>query len=260
MERIEFIDTHVHLDDEAFADDFNQIVERMESDGVIKCIIPGIDSSNYQNVRECAAKLPNIAYEAIGVHPTSIKDNYKEELDFIYNNISDRHIAIGEIGFDGYWSKEHLNEQRVAFEEQIVLACEKDLPVIIHLRDATEQLFQSLDRLKGKPIRGVFHAYSGSSEMFERLRKYGDFYFGIGGVVTYKKASIAESLTKIPLERLVLETDAPWLTPVPFRGKRNESSYIKYIAEKIAEIKNDNLSNIANTTTKNALSLFNINS
>lgn len=259
MNKIEFIDTHLHLYDEAYDADFNEVLERMKSAGVIKCILPAIDSTVYSRQSKCAAKCAGYAYEAMGVHPTSIKEDYKDELEFALTKLYDKsnnYVAVGEIGLDGYWSKEFINEQVTSFKEQVVAASELDLPIIIHLREATEELFAALDELKGIKQRGVLHAFSGSSEIYERISKYGDYSVGIGGVVTFKNASVAESLTRIPLERVVLETDAPWLTPAPFRGKRNESSYLAYIADKIAQIKGVDIDKVSEITTKNALSLF----
>ncbi len=259
MNKLEFIDTHVHLYDEAYDADFNEVLDRMKSAGVIKCILPAIDSTIYERQSECAAKCSGYAYEAMGVHPTSIKADYKRELEFALSKLYSQRckfVAVGEIGLDGYWSKEFMSEQIIAFKEQVVAAAELDLPIIIHLREATEELFMALDELKGIKQRGVLHAFSGSSEIYERVSKYGDYSVGIGGVVTFKNASVAESLTRIPLERVVLETDAPWLTPAPYRGKRNESSYLAYIADKIAQIKGVDIDKVSEITTKNALSLF----
>lgn len=264
MDKMNFIDTHVHLYDEAFDADFNEVIERMKKEGVIGCVMPGIDIESFAREEDCARKCNGYAKMAIGLHPTSVKENYKEELNFVLDNLFSKKkidcgfVGVGEIGLDAYWSKDFINEQVYCFKEQIVAASELDMPVIIHMREATNYMFDVLDSLKGIKIRGVFHAYSGSYEMYERIKKYGDFYFGIGGVVTYKNASVASSIVNIPLEKLLLETDAPWLTPVPFRGKRNESTYLPYIAAKIADIKNVNISQVAQQTTKNAISLFSL--
>ena len=267
MEKLKFIDTHTHLYDVAFNDDFNDVIARIKNAGVEACILPGIDMESYENETLCAQKCRGFAFEAMGLHPTSVNDNYKVELDFTLDKLYTRnthndinkYIAVGEIGLDGYWSQEFLDEQVVCFKEQVLAAAELDLPVIIHMRECTDLMISTLESLKGVKIRGVLHAFSSSFEMYERLSKYGDFYVGIGGVVTYKNAQVAKSLENIPLERILLETDAPWLTPVPFRGKRNESTYIPYIAEKIAQIKGLNIEQVASKTTKNALSLFTLN-
>ncbi len=265
IDKMRFIDTHVHLYDEAFDEDFDSVVERMKNEGVIACILPGIDKESFDKENECAKKCEGFAKVALGLHPTSVKENYKEELNFALEKLyaasktNNKFVAVGEIGLDAYWSRDFMEEQLYCFKEQMLAAAELDLPVIIHTREATDYLFDALDSLKGIKQRGVFHAYSGSYEMYERIKKYGDYLVGIGGVVTYKKASIADTLERIPLDRILLETDAPWLTPVPFRGKRNESSYLPYIAAKIADIKNVNISDVAEQTTKNAISLFRLN-
>ncbi len=257
---INFIDTHVHLYDEAYDLDFNDVVERMMNAGVVKCILPAIDSSYYKRQEDCYNALNKMALMAVGLHPTSVNANWVSEYDFLCDKIHNHGVcAIGEIGLDGYWSKEYMNEQKEVFAMQLKLAEKNDLPVIVHLRDATEELFEVFDSLKGSKMRGVFHAYAGSFEMYERISSYGNFLFGIGGVVTYKNASIAKSLENIPLERIVLETDAPWLSPVPFRGKRNESANLQYIAEKIAQIKNSSIEEVSSITTRNAIKMFNIN-
>ena len=270
-----YIDTHVHLYDEAFDPDLPQVLERMKGAGVIKCILPAIDRSYYERQRDCAAKYPGYVFEAAGLHPTSVGKGWESELDWVRERLEERngtkktggqdpgaegeYVAVGEIGLDGYWSKEFLPQQMEVFREQLLLASRWDLPVIIHAREATEEIFKVLESLKGIPLRGVFHAFSGSWETFRRIGRYGDFKVGIGGIVTYKNAGIAGVLEKIPLESVLLETDAPYLPPVPFRGKRNESSYLEIIAGKIAEIKNCPVEEVARTTTENAEKLFKLN-
>ncbi|MCK9625308.1 MAG: TatD family hydrolase [Bacteroidales bacterium] len=256
---LEFIDTHSHLYDDDFTPDFDQVIKRAQSAGVIKCIMPGIDISNHNKMMSCTNRLKNFAFPCIGLHPTSVGENWEDELDFVKENIiNGKFYAVGEIGIDEYWSKEFISQQKEVFKQQIILAEKYDLPIIIHSREATEDIFDVLEKLKEKNIKGVFHAYSGSYETYERIKKYGDFKIGIGGVVTYKNAGIASVLKKIPLEEIVLETDSPWLTPVPYRGKRNESSYICIIAEKIAQIKEIPIDKVSITTTLTAKKLFNI--
>ena len=255
-----FIDTHVHLYDEAFDADFDETLLRIKEAGVECCIFPAIDMENYARQSEAAKKCGGFAYEAIGVHPTSVGANWRVELDFVKEKLAEgsRYVAVGEIGVDGYWSKEFLNEQKEVFREQLLLANEYGLPVIVHVRDAIEEVFQVLDSLDGVPVRGVFHAFSGSYETYCRLKKYGDIKIGIGGVVTYKNAGVAKVIERVPLEDIVLETDAPWLTPVPYRGKRNESTYLQIIAEKVAQIKGCDVETVAEVTTANAIALFNL--
>ena len=254
---IQFVDTHAHLYDEAFDNDFDETIARIKENGVIKCIFPGIDSTTYERQTVAAAKCGNFVAQAMGLHPTSVGENWKEELDFVFEKVENGgYVAIGEIGMDGYWSKGFIVEQKEVFSEQLKLAFRKKLPVIIHAREATEEIFEVLDSLNGAVPRGVFHAFSGSYETYSRIASYGDFMVGIGGVVTYKNAGVAKSVEKIPLERILLETDSPYLTPVPFRGKRNESSYLVHIAQKIAEIKGCTLEDVAAATTANAYKMF----
>lgn len=257
---IEYIDTHVHLYDEAYDTDFGAVLERIKGSGVIKCILPGIDSSYYARQEGCAQRCGGFAVQAMGLHPTSVGENWKEELNFALAKLHDgnKYVAVGEIGMDGYWSRDFIKEQMEVFEKQLVAACELDLPVVIHAREATNEIFEVLDRVKHLALKGVFHAFAGSIETFGRIVSYGNFKVGIGGVITYKNATIAKTIEKIPLESILLETDAPWLTPVPYRGKRNESTYLEYIASKIAQIKKVSLEEVAAQTTCNAQKMFGI--
>lgn len=256
---MELIDTHSHIYDEAFDADFEQVVGRAREAGVRACVMPGIDSTCHARVTGAADGLPGFAFPCIGLHPTSVGENWREELDFVKAHVGDRRFyAVGEIGLDEYWSKDFVKEQIAVCEEQIALAASLDLPVIIHLREATDDFFKVLEDLKGIPFRGTMHAFSGSYETYRRLLKYADFKFGIGGVVTYRNAGVASSLERMSLTDIVLETDCPWLTPVPFRGKRNESSYVRYVAEKVSQIKNTALEEVAAVTTAAARTLFGI--
>jgi TatD DNase family protein len=193
----------------------------------------------------------------MGLHPTSVGEDWEKELQFVFDQVENGgYVAIGEIGMDGYWSKEFIGQQKEVFAQQLKLAYRKGLPVIIHAREATDEIFEVLDSLKGEVPKGVFHAFSGSYETYGRICSYGDFMVGIGGVVTYKNAGVAKSVEKIPLDRIILETDSPYLTPVPMRGKRNDSSYLVYIAEKIAQVKGITLEEVAEATTANAFKMF----
>ena len=255
------IDTHLHLYDEAFDADREEVVERMRQAGVVKCIMPAIDKDSFGRQSSVSSAYRDFLWQAIGLHPTSVNENWEDELQFVRVELEkrrDNYVAIGEIGLDGYWSKDFMEEQKTVFKEQLLLAKEYSLPVIIHLREATEELFEVLDSPGAAPLKGVFHAFSGSAESYRRLKKYGDIKFGIGGVVTYKNAGVAVSLKSMPLEDLLLETDAPWLSPVPFRGKRNESSHLVEIAAKIAQIKEVAIEEVAETTSVNAERMFGI--
>lgn len=264
MDIYNYIDTHTHLYDEAFDSDLDETIDRIKEAGVAKLIFPGIDIENFERQSRVAALYPGFIYEAIGLHPTSVGANWREELEFVKNKLKERngnggekgYVAVGEIGIDGYWSKEFIEEQKIVFREQAILAREYRLPVIVHVRDAIEQVFEVLEDLGYNDISGVFHAFSGSYETYCRLKKYGDIKIGIGGVVTYKNAGVAKVIENVPLSDILLETDAPWLTPVPYRGKRNESTYIPVIAEKIAQIKRCSLEEVANATTSNAKKMF----
>lgn len=256
---MEFIDTHSHLYDEAFSSEENLAVERAIEAKVTKMILPDIDASTREAMFTLAERHPDTLFPTLGLHPTSVSQNWEEELNAVEKSLGNHKIwAIGEIGIDCYWSKEFLEQQKEVFRVQLELAHKSDLPVIIHSRESTELIINILKDFKHLPLRGVFHAYSGSVETFHELQKLGDWYIGIGGVLTYKKASIAETVKNIPLERILLETDSPYLTPVPYRGKRNESSYIPHIAEKLALQKEIDIAEVAHVTTANAKRLFRI--
>lgn len=253
------IDTHTHIYEEEFAGDFFETVSRAEAAGVGMFVFPSIDSGSYDRMMKAAELLAGRAFCAIGLHPTSVDDGWERELDFVRGRLDERRwIAVGEIGLDGHWSTEFMGQQKRVFHEQMVLAAERDMPVIIHVRDATDELFEELDILKknGRMPRGVFHAFSGSYETYCRIKTYGDFLFGIGGVVTYKNAQVAAAVIKMPLSDLVLETDAPYLTPVPFRGRRNEPAYLTYISQKIADLKGVEVGEVRKRTSANAENLF----
>ncbi|HPQ55742.1 MAG TPA: TatD family hydrolase [Bacteroidales bacterium] len=249
------IDTHVHLYDSAFDPDRDQVVERAKKAGITHCILPAIDKSTYGAMQECLETYPGFCYKASGLHPTSVNADYNLELGFAYSKMTDA-VAIGEIGLDFYWSREYTGEQISAFEQQLEWARDLDLPVIIHSRSAFPELLASLKKCAFPGMRGVLHAWSGSREVFDQAGRYGDFFMGIGGVVTFKNARLGEIVRETGLDRIVLETDAPWLTPVPYRGKRNESSYLSYIAKKIALLKDISPDQVIGQTTENALSLF----
>lgn len=254
---MEFIDTHSHLYDEAFTSEEDLAVDRAINAGVTRMILPDIDASTRDAMFRLAKKHPDTLFPTLGLHPTSIDANWRNEMDALEKALPEHRIwAIGEIGIDCYWSKEFLEQQKEAFRIQLETAHKKNLPVIIHSRESTELIINLLKEYRHMNLRGVFHAYSGSAETFREIQRIGDWYIGIGGVLTYKKASIAETVKDIPLERIVLETDSPYLTPTPYRGKRNESSYIPYIAEKLALQKSISIEEVAETTTANAQRLF----
>ena len=252
------IDTHTHLYDEAFSADFDETVSRSIAAGVSRFVFPDIDSSSREAMLDCAAKYPDNIFCGIGLHPTSIKEDWQEELGMVETYLAGGKpwYAIGEIGMDLYWSKEFVKEQREAFDTQLSWAERYGLPVTIHSREATAEIFDILEAHKGKSLRGVFHAFGGSIETFRKMDRYGDFYVGIGGTLTYKNSKLPGTLAEIDISRIVAETDSPYLTPVPHRGERNESSFIPIIIEKIAIIKGLDFENTALATTLNAEELF----
>lgn len=256
MHLMEFIDTHAHLYDEAFSAEEDSAIARSLEAGVGKIIFPDIDSQTREHMFEIAGRHGGTVFPCLGLHPTSIDASWEKEMERLHDHLSRKIWAIGEIGMDCYWSKEFIKEQETAFRMQLELADRLSLPVIIHSRESTELIMNILKDCRNLNLRGVFHAYSGSAETFAELQKLGDWYIGIGGVLTYKKASIAETVKKIPLERILLETDSPYLTPVPHRGKRNESSFIPLIAARLSEQTGIPLEDIARTTTDNASKLF----
>lgn len=253
-----FIDTHSHLYDEAFAGEEDLALQRSVDAGVTKLIFPDIDSQSREAMFAFADRHKGTIFPCVGLHPTSVDASWENEMLMVEKHLDREIVAIGEIGIDCYWSKEYLEQQKEVFRLQLEIAAKRDLPVIIHSRESTEIIINIIKDLRHLGVRGVFHAYSGSRETYRELERLGDWYIGIGGVLTYKKASIAETVKDIPLEKILLETDSPYLTPVPFRGKRNESSYIPYIAQKLAELTGRDIQEIAATTTSNAQKLFNI--
>ena len=255
---LQFVDTHTHLYDEAFDSDEDNAVIRAAEAGVTMMIVPDIDSQTRDKMFAFTDKHPGITYPCLGLHPTSVDSGWKAEIQKIESYENREIKAIGEIGIDCYWSKEFVKEQEEVFRIQLEAAAKMNLPVIIHSREATQMILDIFKEFRGQGIKGVMHAYSGSYETFQELERLGDWYVGIGGVLTYKKASIAETIKKIPLERVLLETDSPYLPPVPFRGKRNESSYMPLIAAKLAELKECSTEEVASQTTQNAKKLFNI--
>lgn len=255
-----FIDTHTHLFGEAFNEDRTDVIQKAMNVGVQKMLLPNIDVASIDRVFELAEKFPKNCYPMMGLHPGSVAENYKADLAQIKTALfSNPCIAVGEIGMDLYWDKTFINEQVDAFRTQILWAKELKLPIVIHARDAFDEIFEIVDELNDDALTGVFHCFTGSEHQAKHILNYGGFKLGIGGVVTYKKSELPEVLKSIDLGALILETDSPYLPPVPFRGKRNESSYLLHVAEKLAEIYQVPLKEIADQTTKNALELFNLN-
>ena len=250
------IDTHSHLYLPDFNDDFNDVVQRAVTSGIQKIILPNIDSATIQNLHQRVSSYPDLFIPLMGLHPTHVKKNYADELEIIVRQFEKyNYKGIGEIGIDLYWDKTFLEEQVFVFESQLRLAIEKKLPVVIHARESFDEIFKSVTKPEFKGLKGIFHAFTGDIEQAKFIINLG-LKIGIGGILTYKNSGLTNVIEAIELENIVLETDSPFLPPVPYRGKRNESSYIVKIAEKIAEIKNLELNEIAEITTKNAKLIF----
>ncbi|MBU3714601.1 MAG: TatD family deoxyribonuclease, partial [Ferruginibacter sp.] len=230
-------DTHCHLYLDDFKSDIEQVISRARSAGVEKMYLPAIDSSTHDAMIALEENYSGICHAMMGLHPCYVKENYLQELDIVEGWLRKRKfVAIGEVGLDFYWDKTYVKEQYFALEKQIEWAIEYRLPLILHTRKATEETIQVIKRYYGKGLTGIFHCFGGSLEQAQQIIELG-FYLGIGGVVTYKNAGLAEVVKDIDLSKIVLETDAPYLSPVPYRGKRNESAYIEEVAVKIASIK-----------------------
>ena len=258
------IDTHSHIYDEAFDNDREEVVERAKAEGVERIILPAIDGESNERLFDLCRQHPDYVHPLMGLHPTSINDNpkWREELAEVRRLLEnppqgiERFYGVGEVGLDLYWSRDWQAEQSEAFVAQLDMALEFDLPIVIHTRDAWEEMATIVERYRGKGLRGIFHAFSSDVAMYERLRECGDFLFGIGGVVTFKKSALAEVVKGMRLEDLVIETDAPYLTPTPHRGTRNESSYVRFVAMKIAELQGVDYEKVAEQTTANAKRIF----
>lgn len=255
---IEFIDTHTHLFEPEFAEDREAVVQRAVEAGVKTLCLPCITEASLSRMEEMCAGFPGICYPMIGLHPTELGDDYQAVLDRMYKELkgNDCYIAVGEVGLDLYWDDTRKNEQLDAFRQQIEWATETGLPLAIHSRNAFDDLYKVMDDNRSKGLTGVFHCFSGDAEEARKLLSFDGFYLGIGGVVTYRKSTLPSVLADVPLERVVLETDSPYLAPVPRRGKRNESSYIPFVAQKLAEIYGCSVDEVAAVTTDNARRLF----
>lgn len=251
-------DTHTHLYLNAFNEDRNEVVLRAINQGIKFMLLPNIDSSSVEGMLDLCMEFPKNCHPMMGLHPTSVKENYKDELEIMENWINKRDfIAIGETGIDLYWDKTFIKEQEIVFRRQLEISFSKDLPVVIHSRDSFDVIMKILNDYKGKGLRGVFHCFTGTIEQAKKILDFG-FMLGIGGVVTFKNSGLDQVIEHIGIESLLLETDAPFLAPVPYRGKRNESSYIHLILNKISQIKNIDKEEVGRLTTQNANRLFNI--
>ena len=250
------IDTHTHLYAEQFDEDRAAMIQRAKEVGVKKVFLPNIDSSSIEGMLQLEKEYPDFCYPMMGLHPTSVKADYKEELAIVKKHLFERaFVAVGEIGVDLYWDKTFKEQQIEAFLAQAKWAEELDIPIIIHARNSLDILIELVKGIKSPKVRGIFHCFTGSAVQARRIVDLG-FLLGIGGVLTFKNAKLRDEIKEIPLESLVLETDSPYLTPHPFRGKRNESSYVKYVLEHLAATRGLAPKKVEEQTTKNAEKLF----
>lgn len=251
-------DTHTHLYSEEFDLDRNEMMQRAIDHGVSRFFVPAIDSTCTQSMYDLERDYPDNVHLMMGLHPTYVKDNYLEELQHVENELAKRKfVAIGEIGIDLYWDKTHLREQQFAFRKQIQLAKKYKLPIAIHCREAFDEIFEILEEEKSPELFGVFHCFTGTYEQALQAISY-NMSLGIGGVVTFKNGKIDQFLHQIDLRHIVLETDSPYLAPIPHRGKRNESSYLVNVVDKLAQIYGLSANEIASVTTENSMEIFGI--
>tara|TARA_Y100000741_G_scaffold83766_1_gene61552 strand:+ start:323 stop:1084 length:762 start_codon:yes stop_codon:yes gene_type:complete len=250
------IDTHTHLYLDHFKDDIDDVIQRAISVGVEKFYLPSISSKYNKSMHDLESKFPNRVFCMIGLHPCYVDKNFELEIEFVKEQIKLRsYKAIGEIGIDLFHEKKYLKQQIIAFEEQIKLALEYDLPIVIHSRESFDEIFEVLKKYKSDKLRGIFHCFTGNEDQAKKIIDL-NFFLGIGGVVTFKNGKISEFLSSIPLDRIVLETDSPYLAPAPYRGKRNESSYLSIIASKLSEIYNLDVSEISRITQQSSNEIF----
>ncbi len=258
------IDTHSHIYAEEFDADRSEALERAWSSGVELMLLPDIDSESRERMFALAQQEPNRCLAMAGLHPTSVNDNpqWQNELDMVeklLHSAPTKLWGVGEIGLDLYWSQDYYREQREALHAQLELALQHNLPVVIHTRSAYNEMLDAVATYRGRGLRGVFHAFADSADMAHKLERMGEFRFGIGGVVTFKNSGLSKVVEELPVELLLLETDSPYLTPAPHRGKRNEPAYVEHVCRKIAEVKGLSFEQVDSVTTANAKHIFGIN-
>jgi TatD DNase family protein len=255
---MKLVDTHTHLYLKEFSGDIEAVIKRAKNENVTKFFLPAIDSGETAAMFALENKFPGECFPMAGLHPCSVKENYKNELALVEKLLSERKFAaVGEAGLDFYWDKTFIKEQYESLRTQAEWSIVYGLPLVLHTRDAMQETIDVIKEYNGRGLTGIFHCFGGTPENAKDIIVQ-NFYLGIGGVVTYKNSGLSEVVKEIDLKYIVLETDAPYLTPVPFRGKRNESSYLKYIAQKIADIKNISVGQVAEQTTANAEKIFNL--
>lgn len=253
------IDTHAHLYVEEFQEDLDAVVSRAKRAGVSKVLLPNISEETIQGMKKCASRYPDFFYPMIGLHPTSVTRSWQAQLDQVHEElVKGGYIAVGEVGIDLYWDDALKKEQVQAFEAQLEWSKEHDLPVSIHFRNATRDVVESIRRVGAGSLRGVFHSFGGNAEELEMIMSLENFLIGINGVVTFKNSGLVDTLKRCPRDRVIVETDAPYLAPVPYRGKRSESAYLSFIISKIAEAWQTDVTDVTATTTRNACALFSL--
>ena len=252
------IDTHTHLFLPEFDTDRDQVISNAVENGVEKIFLPNVDQSTISGLEKMVKKYPDFCFPLMGLHPTSVNENFMDEIKEVENFIQNNKVyGIGEIGIDLYWDKTYKNEQEEAFRYQIDLAKRNNLPIVIHARDSFDEIFNVMNDVMDENLSGIFHAFTGNKKQAKQIVEWG-FCVGIGGIVTFKNSGLDKIVNTIDINHIVLETDSPYLAPVPKRGKRNESAYIKFIAEKIAEIKDIPVVDVAEITTRNAEKVFKV--
>ncbi len=255
-----YIDTHTHLYTKEFKDDQDAMIQRAIDHGVTRMLLPNISTNTVDEMEQLVKKYPHNCFSMMGIHPSDIEKDWKNQLTTIKTHFKkEKHIAIGEIGIDLYWDKSLKEEQIAAFRAQIRWAKEEKLPVSIHCRNSFDEILSVLDAENDESMTGILHCFTGTKEQAQHIINYGGFKLGIGGIVTFKNAGLDKTLEHIDIEHLVLETDAPYLAPAPYRGKRNESAYLPLIAKKLSDIYGLSEAKIGEITTKNALEIFNLN-
>lgn len=253
------IDTHTHLYSDQFDQDREEMIQRALDNDVQKMLLPNIDMHTLDGMMDLVNKYPNNCFPMFGLHPGNVGADWQEQLDTIHERFlqnQDNTVAIGEIGMDLYWDKTFVEEQKLAFRQQIDWAKKYHLPIVIHAREAWDEIFEILDEVNDDSLTGVFHCFTGTLEQAQKVIAYGGFKMGIGGVLTYKKSDLPEVIAQVPLEYIMLETDSPYLPPVPYRGKRNESAYVIHVLEKMVDIYGKSYQELAEITTQNAYDLF----
>lgn len=259
MEKSLLIDSHSHIYLDEFHSDRPEAISRAKEQGISKILMPAIDSTTHQQMMKVEEEFAGVCVSMMGLHPCSVKGNFEDELSTVRNHLETRNfIAIGEIGLDFYWDKTFLDQQYMAFDRQIDWALEMDLPIVIHSRDAIDECIEVVSKRQNGSLKGVFHCFGGSLDQAKAILGLG-FYLGIGGVLTFKKAGLDKVLESIDLEHVILETDAPYLAPVPYRGKRNESSYLSLVARNLANVKEMQYDDVARITSANTEKLFRLN-